>query len=247
MNALILAAGKGTRLGELTRESPKALVKIGDYPMLEYQLQRLKRFGFSNVVINSHHFGDKIFDYLAHRVKCGMDIKISEERERLLNTGGGIKKAIKMFSNQDPILVHNVDVFSNIDLAAFHKTHCQNSNDVSLLVACRDSSRNLFFDKNFSLIGWRNSNTGQIKSIFKEFDHTLYKPVTFQGIHIISRRVESFLDSVEESSFNIIDFYLSFADKLNIKSVKAPLDMEWVDAGKPYALEKAQRIIQTFY
>lgn len=215
--------------------------------MLEYQLKKLERSGFKNVVINTHHFGDMILDYLLQREKCSMNIRISEERDMLLDTGGGIRKALKLFDNHYPVLVHNVDVFSSLEADVFYRNHSESGNDVSMLVARRNTSRHLFFDENNALRGWSDSKTGCTRSVFNDFNQARYEPMAFQGIHIISDKVESFLDSVEEKSFSIMDFYLSFANRLSIKSVTADPSFEWVDAGRPHDIEKALRIIQLYY
>ena len=117
MNAIILAAGLGTRLRPLTDNTPKALVEVGGKTMLEHQILKLKKAGFNNIVINIHYFGEQIIEFLKRNNNFGLNIKISDERDLLLNTGGGIAKAGKMFDNDSPILVHNVDIFTNLDLS----------------------------------------------------------------------------------------------------------------------------------
>ena len=116
MNAIILAAGLGTRLRPLTDNTPKALVEVGGKTMLEHQILKLKKAGFNNIVINIHYFGEQIIEFLERNNNFGLNIKISDERDLLLDTGGGIAKAGKMFDNDSPILVHNVDIFTNLDL-----------------------------------------------------------------------------------------------------------------------------------
>ena len=116
--AMIFAAGLGTRLKPLTDTMPKALVRVGGQPLFWHVIHRLKAVGVERIVVNVHHFADQIIDYLKANDHFGLDIRISDERDMLLETGGGIKKARPLFSPDSPILIHNVDILSNADLAA---------------------------------------------------------------------------------------------------------------------------------
>ena len=120
MNALILAAGLGTRLGEYTSDRPKALVQVVGRTMLEHQLRHLQAAGFDRFVINIHHFAPKVRAFLEEHQNFGLDIRLSDETDLLLDTGGGIRKAMRMFDNEEPVLVHNVDIFSSVDLKALY-------------------------------------------------------------------------------------------------------------------------------
>ena len=161
---MIFAAGLGTRLKPLTDRIPKALVPVNGIPMLQHVILKLKQAGFTEIVINIHHFGEQIIDFLQAHQNFGITIHISDEREELLDTGGGIKKAIPFFSGNEPFLVHNVDILSDTDLKALYDYHQQSTNDATLLVSQRETSRYLLFDKdNARLCGWINKQTLQTK------------------------------------------------------------------------------------
>ena len=242
MNALILAAGLGTRLGELTSDRPKALVQVAGRTMLEHQLRRLSAAGFDRFVINIHHFAPKVRAFLEENGNFGLDIRLSDESDLLLDTGGGIRKAFRMFDNPDPVLVHNVDIFSLTDLRALYQGHVQSKADATLLVSHRTTSRYLYFDAEGMLRGWSNEKTGQMRSPFAGFDKSLYAPCAFQGIHVLSRSLLPKLDEVPAAKFSITDFYVDNAASLQLRSVLSDCK-DWVDAGKPETLAQAERII----
>ena len=159
--AMIFAAGLGTRLKPLTDTMPKALVKVGGQPLLWHVIQKLKAAGYERIVVNVHHFAQQIVDYLAANDHFGLDIRISDETAGLLETGGGIKKALPLFDPESPILIHNVDILSNVrldklyDLAA-SAAAADASIDALLLVSDRKTKRFLQFDEEMRLTGWKN-------------------------------------------------------------------------------------------
>ena len=169
--AMIFAAGLGTRLKPLTDTMPKALVPVAGQPLLWHVIMKLKDAGFGRIVVNVHHFADQIIDYLCANDNFGLDIRISDEREQLLETGGGIKKALPLFDPSEPILIHNVDILSNLDLNAL-------PTDAPLLVVSeRKTKRYLQFNDTMRLIGWKNIETGEVKGCE---GHSL----AFSGIHL---------------------------------------------------------------
>ena len=242
MNALILAAGLGTRLGVLTAECPKALVQVAGRTMLDNQLHWLGHFGFDHIVINVHHFADKITDYLKPLIHTGMTIEISDESEMLLDTGGGIRKALHLFGNDNPVLIHNVDIFSTTNLASLYNTHLRSGADATLLTSPRKTSRQLYFDSDMRLKGWSDSRTGATRSPFSDFDTTVCTPLAFQGIHIVSRSILPLLDKCEAYKFSITDFYIDNASRLKFNAVRED-SAHWVDAGKPESLARAAEIV----
>ena len=168
---MIFAAGLGTRLKPLTDTMPKALVPVGGRPLLWHVIMKLKDSGFERIVVNVHHFAQQIIDYLAANQNFGLDIRISDESEKLLETGGGIKKALPLFDPHSPILIHNVDILSNVDLS-------QLDVDVpTLVVSERKTKRYLQFDESMQLIGWKNIETGEVKG--REG-----RSLAFSGIHV---------------------------------------------------------------
>ena len=164
MNALIFAAGLGTRLKPLTDTMPKAMVPVNGKPLVQILIEKLKSIGVMEIVINVHHFAQQIIDFVAANDCFGIDIKFSDETDMLLETGGGLKKAARLFSNDKPILVHNVDILSNADLLSLYN----NATSTTLLVSQRNTQRYLLFDKDDRLVGWTNIATGEVKSPFPE-------------------------------------------------------------------------------
>ena len=246
MNALILAAGLGTRLGDLTSDRPKALVEVDGKTMLEHQLRHLSVAGFDRFVINIHHFAPKVKAFLEEHRNFGLDICLSDESDLLLDTGGGIRKAMKLLGNNEPVLVHNVDIFSSTDLRKLYQGHLGSGADSTLLVAQRSTSRYLYFDSDNMLRGWSNEKTGQVRSPYPGFDKAGYTPYAFQGIHVLSPSLLPLLDEIPEQRFSITDFYVDNAARLRLRSVVQDAK-EWVDAGKPEALDRAAQIIKAYY
>ena len=235
MKALIFAAGLGTRLKPLTDNKPKALVEVCDEPLLAHVLRKLSRSGYTEVVINVHHFGKQIIDYVNQHPIEGMTIRISDERAELLDTGGGIRQAGNLFTNDGrPFLIHNVDIFSNLDLKEFYTTH-PTTEGATLLVSERKTSRYLLFDpRDNRLVGWTNIQTGEVKSPSPNLRVEDCRMYAFAGIHLFSQSLLQLMTDWP-SRFSIIDFYLSVADRVPIIGVPKS-DLQLVDVGKPDTL-----------
>jgi NDP-sugar pyrophosphorylase family protein len=234
MKAMVLAAGLGTRLRPLTNDRPKALVEISGQTLLEITLARLREFGIRKVIINVHHFADKVIDYLKANQNFGMKIEISRE-DVLLDTGGGLKKAGWFFQNDSaPFILHNVDVISNIDLKAMLQFHAERRALATLAVQERKSSRYLLFNEELQLCGRKlgNDNPPQIVRQSPNL-----QPLAFNGIHVISPRLFPLMK--EEGIFPIIDSYLRLAGA-GEKIVAFRADQYyWRDLGKPESVAQA--------
>ena len=235
MKAMILAAGTGTRLKPLTNETPKALIPIKGTPMLEHIVVKIKAAGFTHIVVNIHHFGDQIIDFLASKDNFGMDISISDERKYLLDTGGAIKQAKEFLNDDEPFLIHNVDIFSAVDLRTMYNAHICSNALATLFVSRRQSSRQLLFDKEDRLCGWRNRETGEVKSYYPTFDPSMYMEFAFGGIHVISPEIFNHMEDWT-GKFSIINFYLSICHKSSIRFYTEN-NLQWIDAGKPNGLQ----------
>lgn len=237
MKALIFAAGLGSRLKPLTDSTPKALIPVGGKPMLEHVILKLKASGFNEIVVNIHHHGGQIIDFLESKDNFGINIHISDERDYLLDTGGGIKHARKFLDGNEPFLVHNADILSNVELrGAMSELPC--GSIARLLVSQRESSRALLFDKENRLCGWQNRETGEIKSPYPNLNPDMYTGYAFGGIHVISPDIFELMDEWT-GKFSIINFYLAICAKTNIQAY--PLDnLQLLDIGKPEALVKAE-------
>lgn len=253
MNALIVAAGLGTRLKPLTDHQPKALVPVNGVPMLEHQIRRLMTAGFDHIVVNVHHFGEQIIDFIKRNGSFGIRIDISDERSLLLDTGGAVRQAAHFFTDNEPVLVHNVDIFSNADLRAFYAQHKASGADASLLVSKRNTSRYLYFDDGNRLKGWKNITNGAVKSPFADVREALSStsavaganalhPYAFAGIHILSPALFDDLDAYGEV-FSIIDYYLAATERHDIRALPAADDFRLVDAGKPDTLPLAAAFV----
>ena len=236
MKALIFAAGLGTRLKPLTDNRPKALVEVKGEPLLAHVLHKLARSGYTEVVINVHHFGEQIIDYVATHPIEGMTIRISDERNELLDTGGGIRQAGNLFTNDDrPFLIHNVDIFSNLDLKEFYTAHPA-TEGATLLVSERKTSRYLLFRPTDNrLVGWTNVQTGEVKSPYPNLRVEDCRMYAFAGIHLFSPSLLPLMADWPQR-FSIIDFYLSVADKVPIIGVPKA-DLQLIDVGKPETLK----------
>lgn len=243
MKAMIFAAGLGTRLKPLTDEMPKALIPINGKPMIEHLILRLKESGFDHLVINIHHKGELILDFLAANNNFGLKIDISDERDYLLDTGGAIKKAADFLKGDEPFLVHNVDIISNVDLRKLYDTHLASDALATLLVSKRKTSRYLLFNKENLLCGWRNHETGEVKSHFPDFNPENYNEYAFGGIHVLSPEILEWM-AEWTGKFSIINFYLSVCAKTNIMAYPAE-NLRLIDIGKPEALEKAEEFLNS--
>lgn len=245
MNAIILAAGLGSRLRPLTDKTPKALVEVGGKTMLEHQILNLKKAGVDNIVINIHYFGEQIIDFIKANNNFGLNIKISDERELLLDTGGGIAKAGCLFENDDPILVHNVDIFTNVDLK---KIYCEGPKyDVLLVTEKPRSNRVLYFTDN-RICGWKNKSTNETILTDEEYIPNSNDERAFMGIHILNNKTICLMREYKEA-FPLIPFYLKASKnrELNIGELFCNDDIVRVDAGKPEVLDECKEIIDRFY
>ena len=236
---MILAAGTGTRLKPQTDTTPKALIPVRGIPMLEHVILKIKAAGFAELVINIHHLGEQIIDFLASKDNFGMHIQISDERNYLFDTGGGIKQANCYLNSDEPFLVHNVDVFSNVDLTAMYNTHVASKLLATLLVNHRQTPRQLLFNKEDQLCGWHNRETGEVKSSTPNFDPSMYIEYAFGGVHVISPEIFRYMEEWT-GRFSIINFYLSMCHRYPIRFYTEN-DMQIIDAGKPKGLDETEK------
>jgi NDP-sugar pyrophosphorylase family protein len=208
---------------------PKALVRVGGQPLLWHVIQKLKASGYERLVVNVHHFAEQIVDYLKANDNFGLDISISDETSGLLETGGGIKKALPLFDPSEPILIHNVDILSNLDLSALPA-------DAPLLVVSqRKTKRYLQFGDDMRLIGWKNIETGEVKGCEG-------RPLAFSGIHMFHPSLAPLLEDWPDR-FPIMDFYLRVCADHVIRGFEAP-NLQLLDVGKLDTLEQANEFLE---
>ena len=242
MQAMIFAAGLGTRLKPLTDRIPKALVRVGGEPLLKRVIFQLKDAGFTRIVVNVHHFSNQIIDYLRDNDNFGMDIRISDESDKLLETGGGIKKAWPLFDQKEPVLIHNVDILSNVDLKKFYQMEAETPLAARLLVSVRKTKRYLLFDDTMRLVGWTNIETGEVKSPYKDLDPKQYKMYAFSGIHMVAPSLFPLMEE-EPDKFPIMDFYLRHCDKVRLEGY-VKNDLKLMEVGKQETVKEAEQFLQ---
>lgn len=246
--AMILAAGLGTRLKPLTDTMPKALVPVGGKPLLELNIRKLQAQGYDRFVVNIHHFAQQIVDYVGQQDYAPL-VRFSDETEALLETGGGLKKAAPLFVDDEPVLIHNVDILDNVDYDWFSRQH-QADEDAVLLVSRRKTKRYLLFDNAMRLMGWKNVETGEVKSPYEYIRRTGVsqhgEPLNmfaFSGIHSFSPRLFPLMDRFPDR-FSIIDFYLSVCHRSHIVGLVKD-DLKVLDVGKLDSLHEAEQFLST--
>ena len=201
--ALIFAAGKGTRLKPFTDNHPKALAVVNNVPLLERNIKFLQNYGINDFVINVHHFGEQIIDFLQEKENFGAKIEISDEKNELLETGGGLVFAKKYLENEENFLIMNADILTDLNISEFVKFHLSHQNVATLAVSDRVSSRKLMFNEDMILKGWVNKTTGETK--LSEFNKN-FKELAFSGIHCVN---SSIFDKIKRTGkFSIMEEYL---------------------------------------
>ena len=255
MRAMIFAAGLGTRLKPLTDTLPKALVPLAGKTLLQWQIERLKAAGITDIVVNVHHFPDMIINYLRENDNFGCRIAVSDERDMLLETGGGLRKAKELLTlspnspiASSPILICNVDILSNIDLPALFNAY--NPEEMGLVVVSpRDTQRYLLFDDTNRLCGWTNIATGEVRGPIAD---NLYpipntRNLAFSGMQVLNPRIFDCMDKVVKQKgdkFSLIDLYLSIAEKEILRAF-IPENYRMMDVGKIAQLSEAESFAAT--
>ncbi len=271
MRAMIFAAGLGTRLKPLTDTLPKALVPLAGKTLLQWQIERLKAAGITDIVVNVHHFPDMIINYLRENDNFGCRIAVSDERDMLLETGGGLRKAKSLLlgigsresgNNDEPILICNVDILSNIDLPTLLKAYNPEEMGV-VVVSPRETQRYLLFDETNRLCGWTNIATGEVRpaSLVSslnilpptgeadlqakptyQLQRSDLSPLAFSGMQVLNPRIFDVMDKVvaeKGDKFSLIDLYLSIAEKEILRAF-IPENYRMMDVGKIAQLSEAE-------
>ena len=269
MRAMIFAAGLGTRLKPLTDTLPKALVPLAGKTLLQWQIERLKAAGITDIVVNVHHFPDMIINYLRDNDNFGCRIAVSDERDMLLETGGGLRKAKELLTSSpnsliasSPILICNVDILSNIDLPTLLKAYNPEEMGV-VVVSPRDTQRYLLFDETNRLCGWTNIATGEVRpaSLVSslnilpptgeadlqakptyQLQRSDLSPLAFSGMQVLNPRIFDVMDKVvaeKGDKFSLIDLYLSIAEKEILRAF-IPENYRMMDVGKIAQLSEAE-------
>lgn len=235
---MILAAGLGTRLRPLTANKPKALIDIGGITLLEIAIRRLKKHGVKELVINVHHFADQIEYFLHQKGNFGITIHLSDERQQLLDTGGGLKKAAHWLKEQ-PFFLVNADVLTNMHFGKMWAAHQQSEALATLAVRQRQSSRHLLFSQDGQLVGWQNNRTDE-RRMSRDLSLEACTAWAFSGIQIVDPALFQFFLPVER--FSMIDVYLQAAREATIRAYPHDMDV-WLDVGKPPAVREAESLL----
>lgn len=231
--AFILAAGLGTRLKELTSDKPKALVELNQKPLLEIVIDNLISQNFNHFVINIHHYGEKILDYFKTKKYENVSIEISDERDSLLDTGGAILKALPYFKDSEAVLIHNVDIITDIDFQSVYNDFTKSEDAAWLLTQDRNNKRKIVFDENDNYVGRMNLETNQYDGD-KEFNDD-FKLLSFSGLHFI--KPEYFYD-FELKKCYVFDLYKGISRNNNVRS-KFIQPNYWFDLGTQEQLKEA--------
>ena len=237
MKAMIFCAGLGTRLKPLTDTMPKALVPLAGKPLLQWQVEKLRDAGITDIIVNVHHFPDQIIDAVRIHNGWGCNITISDERDQLLDTGGGLKKALTHYTlHNTPILACNVDILSNVDLRALIAEY-ERTGLSQLVVSERKTQRYLCFDEQDTLCGWTNIATGEIKG--RDGRHLAFSGCQILGEDVLKRLVE-----IKEDKFSLIDLYLRICDKEVLKAY-VPANYKMMDVGKIDQIAEAEAFAES--
>ena len=252
MKAMIFAAGLGTRLKPLTDNMPKALVPLAGKTLLQWQIERLRAAGITDIVVNVHHFPDMIINYLRENNNFGCRIAVSDERDMLLETGGGLRKAKSLLlevgscesgNSNEPILICNVDILSNINIPTLLNAY--NPDEMGVVVVSeRDTQRYLLFDKTNRLCGWTNIATGEVRpaSLASSPNSLIASRLAFSGMQVLNPRIFDCMDEVVEKKgdkFSLIDLYLHITEK-EILRAYIPENYRMMDVGKIAQLSEAE-------
>lgn len=237
MEAMIFAAGLGTRLKPLTNNTPKAMVKVNGLPLIGHAILNLKQQGVNQVTINVHHFAKQITDYIKAENNFNIQINISDETDQLLDTGGGLKKAQHFFSGRQPIIVCNVDIITNLNISKMLEVHNSSKAIATLAIRNRSTSRYFLFNRNRNLVGWKNMKTGEVKMSRNAAEP---QPIAFSGFQIIAPELLNHIHQV--GKFSIVKTYLEVAKSRKIKGYLHDTDY-WIDVGKHDTLKQANHLI----
>lgn len=234
---MIFAAGLGKRLGKITENIPKALVQISGKSALQIAIERCTSFGFDDIIVNKHHFADMIEDEVVKLNRNGFRITVSDEREKLLDTGGGLYNARAFFDNT-PFLIYNVDIISDLNLASLYAYHLEKKGLATLAVRDRPANRVFLINNSGSILGWRNRSTGEEK-ISRSTGEVLSE-IAFSGIHIIEPEIFNYM---REGVYSMTDLYLRLAQNHNIYTFRDDKGF-WCDIGTPDNLLNIRKFVE---
>ena len=236
---MIFAAGLGTRMKPLTNTMPKALVPVSGVPLLEIVIRRLIFFGIKDIIINVHYMAEQIEDFLAKKNNFDVNIVISDEREKVLETGGGLKKAQWFFDDKKPFLVCNTDILCDIDIHKLKAQHTVNQSIATLAVQKRTTSRYLLFDEKNNLSGWLNTKSGEVK--LSRNESKKLQMLAFSSFQILETKIFDYLPK-DKDVFSTIDLFLAVSEKEIVKAYETTA--KWLDVGTPQNILQAEELLK---
>jgi N-acetyl-alpha-D-muramate 1-phosphate uridylyltransferase len=236
MKAMIFAAGLGKRLGDISEKIPKALVDINGKTALQMAVEKCTQYGFNDIIINVHHFADMVEDEVKKLNRIGFSVSVSDEREMLLENGGGLYKA-RDFFDIAPFLLYNVDIISDLDLSSLYRLHMEKHSLATLAVRHRPGKRFLLIDESGQLHGWRNISTGE--EILACSTSEGLSEIAFSSMHIVEPEI---FDYMNEGIYSMIDLYLKLAREHNIYTLKHD-EGYWIDIGTPESLDYVRKFL----
>jgi NDP-sugar pyrophosphorylase family protein len=237
MKAMIFAAGLGKRLGSITQSIPKALVDINGKTALQLAVEKCTASGFEDIIINVHHFADMVEDEVKRLNKKGFRLTVSDEREKLLENGGGLYKARDFFNNH-PFLLYNVDIISDLDLSLLYAFHLEKKGLATLAVRHRPGKRFLLIDKDGQLRGWRNISTGE--QILAGVPEDSLSEIAFSSMHIAEPGIFNYMN---EGVYSLVTLYLNLAAQNNIYTLTHDYGY-WIDMGTPDSLDYVRKLFE---
>ena len=234
MKAMVFAAGLGTRLGKITQGIPKALVRINGRSVLELAVEMVTSGGFDDIIVNVHHFADRVIEEVKELEKKGYRITVSDEREELLETGGGLYKA-RWFFDRNPFLVYNTDIITDLNIRSLYACHLKNKGLATLAVMNRSDTRFFLVDNKGLLKGWTNKSTGE--KILCDNSGAILTEAAFCGIHVIEPSV---FDYMSEGHYSLTTLYVRLAETQKIFTMPQG-EIYWADIGNREDLEEVRR------
>jgi len=235
IKAMIFAAGLGTRFKPWTDSHPKALAPVNGKPLLQRNIEYLQQYGIDEVVVNVHHFPDQIIDAIDQNKGWGSKIHISDERDEVLETGGGLARASSFFSDADLVITVNADILTDLDLAAMISYHQRSNSLITLAVMKRESSRYLLFSADMQLGGWKNIKTGE--QIISVPGKELFE-FAFSGLAVFD--IQVFLEMRMEGKFSLLEVFLDLCQRETVKGFDHS-GSRFIDVGKPGSREEAEK------
>jgi len=238
MKAIIYAAGLGTRFKSWTDQHPKALAVVNGKSLLQRNIEYLQQYGITEVVVNVHHFSKQVREAVIDNKGWGSEILISDETDKLLETGGGLMKAKHLLEGEEPFISLNVDILTNMDLGKLIAYHQQHQSLITMGITSRNSSRVLLFDETNRLCGWKNQQTGEEKIAIQKLN-LIAK--AYSCVVVYEPKIFSLIK--QEGKFSIIDAYLDLAADHTILGYDHSGD-HLVDVGKPESVAVAEALFK---